>query len=167
MDRARHQLGHVQQHSGLRRRSRQPTTSVSSQLRPPAWRADARKCTLLLADSPISCEGVAHDMRKIDVFNHIFPEQYVTRMGEVAPGLKDAGKRVRGVPMLVDLDVRFRVMDAVRGLPANPVDRHAANRGLCEPGRRRGSGSTRQRWHGGARRGATRIAFQDSSPRCP
>jgi predicted TIM-barrel fold metal-dependent hydrolase len=54
-------------------------------------------------------------MRKIDVFNHIFPEQYVTRMSEVAPGLKDAGKRVRGVPMLVDLDVRFRVMDAFEG----------------------------------------------------
>ena len=54
-------------------------------------------------------------MRKIDVFNHIFPEQYVKRMSEVAPGLKDAGKRVRGVPMLVDLDVRFRVMDAFEG----------------------------------------------------
>ena len=51
-------------------------------------------------------------MRKIDVFNHIFPERYVTHMQRVAPGLKDAGKRVRGVPMLVDLDVRFRVMDA-------------------------------------------------------
>jgi uncharacterized protein len=54
-------------------------------------------------------------MRKIDVFNHIFPAQYVSRMAEVAPGLKDAGKRVRGVPMLVDLDVRFRVMDAFDG----------------------------------------------------
>jgi uncharacterized protein len=54
-------------------------------------------------------------MRKIDVFNHIFPEQYVKRMSEIAPGLKDAGKRVRGVPMLVDLDVRFRVMDAFEG----------------------------------------------------
>jgi uncharacterized protein len=51
-------------------------------------------------------------MRKIDVFNHIFPSGYVSRMQAVAPGLKDAGKRVRGVPMLVDLDVRFRVMDS-------------------------------------------------------
>jgi aminocarboxymuconate-semialdehyde decarboxylase len=74
-------------------------------------------------------------MRKIDVFNHIFPAQYVKRMSEIAPGLKDAGKRVRGVPMLVDLDVRFRVMDAFDGYQqilsiatppieafANPID---------------------------------------------
>ena len=54
-------------------------------------------------------------MRKIDVFTHIFPERYVTRMREVAPDYKDTGKRVRGVPMLVDLDVRFRVMDAFEG----------------------------------------------------
>ncbi len=54
-------------------------------------------------------------MRKIDVFNHIFPERYVARMREVAPNVKDSGKRARGVPMLVDLDVRFRVMDAFEG----------------------------------------------------
>src|SRR5262245_18730841 len=41
-------------------------------------------------------------MRKIDVFTHIFPEAYVAGMRRVAPGLKDAGKRVRGIPMLVD-----------------------------------------------------------------
>ena len=51
-------------------------------------------------------------MRKIDVFNHILPEAYVTRMNAVAPAFKDTGKRMRGVPMLHDLDVRFRVMDA-------------------------------------------------------
>jgi aminocarboxymuconate-semialdehyde decarboxylase len=50
-------------------------------------------------------------MRKIDVFTHIFPKAYADRMAEVAPDYKDAGKRVRGVPMLVDLDERFRVMD--------------------------------------------------------
>src|SRR5262245_12314228 len=54
-------------------------------------------------------------MRKIDVFTHILPEPYVAGMQRVAPGLKDAGKRVRGVPMLVDLDVRFKVMDAFEG----------------------------------------------------
>src|SRR5688572_18340325 len=83
---------------------------IFARTRPPVARGTATSATLL-ADVPISCEGVAPPMLKIDVFNHIFPEQYVTRMGEVAPGLKDAGKRVRGVPMLVDLDVRFRVMD--------------------------------------------------------
>ena len=30
---------------------------------------------------------------------------------KIAPGLEDMGKRVRGVPMLYDLDERFRVMD--------------------------------------------------------
>jgi len=50
-------------------------------------------------------------MRKIDVFTHIFPTAYVEAMQRVAPGFKDAGKRVRGVPMLADLDERFRVMD--------------------------------------------------------
>jgi aminocarboxymuconate-semialdehyde decarboxylase len=54
-------------------------------------------------------------MRKIDVLTHILPEAYVARMRQVAPEVKDSGKRIRGVPMLVDLDVRFRVMDAFEG----------------------------------------------------
>ena len=54
-------------------------------------------------------------MRKIDIFTHIFPAAYFARMSEVAPDYKDAGKRVRGVPMLVDLDERFRVMDRFDG----------------------------------------------------
>ncbi len=54
-------------------------------------------------------------MRKIDVFTHIFPDAYVAGMARVAPAFKDAGKRVRGVPMLADLDVRFQVMDAFEG----------------------------------------------------
>jgi predicted TIM-barrel fold metal-dependent hydrolase len=50
-------------------------------------------------------------MRKIDIFNHNQPAAYVARMEEVAPAFKDTGKRMRGVPMLRDLDERFRVMD--------------------------------------------------------
>jgi aminocarboxymuconate-semialdehyde decarboxylase len=71
-------------------------------------------------------------MRKIDVFNHIFPERYVAHMQRVAPGLKDAGKRVRGVPMLVDLDVRFRVMDAfedyqqILSIATPPIEAYAS-----------------------------------------
>jgi aminocarboxymuconate-semialdehyde decarboxylase len=67
-------------------------------------------------------------MRKIDIFNHVLPERYVTRMNEVAPGFKDTGKRMRGVPMLVDLEVRFRVMDAfedyqqILSLPTPPIE---------------------------------------------
>ena len=48
---------------------------------------------------------------KIDIYNHILPEGYFAKMMEVAPAHKDIGMRVRGVPMLWDLDERFRVMD--------------------------------------------------------
>ena len=50
-------------------------------------------------------------MRKLDIFNHIYPRPYFDRMLAVAPGLKDIGKRMRGIPMLIDLDERFRVID--------------------------------------------------------
>lgn len=50
-------------------------------------------------------------MHKIDAFNHIFPEPFYRMMMKVAPDHKDMGKRVRDIPMLVDLDERFRVMD--------------------------------------------------------
>ena len=50
-------------------------------------------------------------MKKIDIFNHIFPTGYWERMLAVAGDFKDMGKRVRSVPMLMDLDERFRVMD--------------------------------------------------------
>ena len=50
-------------------------------------------------------------MQKIDIFNHIFPEPFNKLMMQVAGDFKDIGQRVRGIPMLVDLDERFRVMD--------------------------------------------------------
>lgn len=50
-------------------------------------------------------------MMKIDIFNHIFPKSFFDKMLEVAPKHKDMGKRVRGVPVIVDLEARFRVMD--------------------------------------------------------
>jgi uncharacterized protein len=54
-------------------------------------------------------------MRKIDIFNHIYPASYFERMMEVAPDYKDIGKRMRNIPMLIDLDVRFKVMDRFDG----------------------------------------------------
>ncbi len=48
---------------------------------------------------------------KIDIFNHIFPKFFFDKMLEVNPNLTDIGKRVRKIPVLVDLDARFRVMD--------------------------------------------------------
>lgn len=50
-------------------------------------------------------------MKKIDVFNHIWPPEYFAKVQEIAPHLKDMGRRVASVPMISDLDERFRVMD--------------------------------------------------------
>ena len=71
-------------------------------------------------------------MRKIDIYNHIFPKSYFDKMMEVAGNHKDLGKRVRNVPMLVDLDERFRVMDLfedyaqILSVPAPPPEVLAA-----------------------------------------
>ncbi len=48
---------------------------------------------------------------KLDIFNHIFPKIFYDKMMAVNPDLVDIGKRVRGVPVLYDLDERFRCMD--------------------------------------------------------
>ncbi len=50
-------------------------------------------------------------MKKIDIFNHIWPRPYFERVQQIAPHMKDMGRRVQSVPMITDLDVRFRVMD--------------------------------------------------------
>jgi predicted TIM-barrel fold metal-dependent hydrolase len=88
-------------------------------------------------------------MRKIDVFTHIMPGPYYSRMMSVAPTFADVGKRMRNVPMLVDLDLRFRVMDRFDGyqqvlsLPTPPIEAmasgqdavdlaRAANEGMAE-----------------------------------
>ena len=88
-------------------------------------------------------------MRKIDVFTHIFPAAYQAGVARVAPNVKDIGKRMRGIPMLVDLDERFRVMDRFEGYqqvlsiatppielfarPADAIDlAKAANDGMAE-----------------------------------
>jgi aminocarboxymuconate-semialdehyde decarboxylase len=50
-------------------------------------------------------------MKKIDIFNHIWPQKYYQKVQEIAPHLKDMGNRVKSVPMITELDERFRVMD--------------------------------------------------------
>ena len=50
-------------------------------------------------------------MKKIDIFNHIFPKKYFDKMISIAPNAKDMNKRVRNIPCIVDLDERFRIMD--------------------------------------------------------
>lgn len=48
---------------------------------------------------------------KIDVFCHVLPDPYYRRMVEQLPGGGYMQKRVRGVPALHDLELRFRMMD--------------------------------------------------------
>jgi uncharacterized protein len=50
-------------------------------------------------------------MKKIDIFNHIFPKTFYDKMLSVLPNGKDMNKRVRNIPSIVDLDERFRIMD--------------------------------------------------------
>ena len=103
--------------------------------------------------SPVHREiGVVRAMRKIDIFTHIYPRAFYDKLMQVAGDFKDVGKRSRGVPMLYDLDERFRVMDRFDGLPADPVAADAAARSDGQSGRGHRPRAARQRRHGGAGR---------------
>ena len=52
---------------------------------------------------------------KIDVFPHIFPKPFFERMCEVVPASRYMQKRTRAIPVLPDLDLRFRIMDRYEG----------------------------------------------------
>ena len=78
-------------------------------------------------------------MQKLDAFNHFFPERYHRKMLEIAATHKDMGKRIRNVPLLHDLDGRFRVMDRFGGdyrqilsLPSPPIEAFAGPRDAIE-----------------------------------
>ncbi len=86
-------------------------------------------------------------MKKIDIYNHIFPEAYWKFMIEVAGDHRDLGKRVRSIPMLADLDERFRVMDLfgeeycqVLSVPAPPPEALAGPKDAAELMRRANDG---------------------------
>ena len=86
-------------------------------------------------------------MPKIDVFPHILPRRYFERMLAVAPPGMALQKRMSGIPVLVDVDLRFRIMDRYEGYAPTS----------------RASPMTRwRRWSS-----ATPSAFPPSSPRCP
>jgi len=65
---------------------------------------------------------------KIDIFCHIFPQAFFDRMNAIRDTSSFMQKRVRGIPALVDLDVRFRIMDGfpdyvqVPSLPAPTIE---------------------------------------------
>ena len=50
-------------------------------------------------------------MKKIDIYNHIWPPAFYDRVVKLSPNASNMTKRVRAVPMITDLDVRFKVMD--------------------------------------------------------
>lgn len=51
-------------------------------------------------------------MLKVDAFPHILPRKLYERMFDHASGeVASMKKRVAGIPVLWDLDARFRVMD--------------------------------------------------------
>ncbi len=52
---------------------------------------------------------------KIDVFPHVLPRRYFERMLAVAPAGMALQKRMSGIPVLVDVDLRFRMMDRHEG----------------------------------------------------
>ena len=65
---------------------------------------------------------------KIDIFCHIFPRKFYDRMLALPERGVTIKKRVTEIPSLVDLDVRFRIMDEFREyiqvvcLPAPPLE---------------------------------------------
>jgi predicted TIM-barrel fold metal-dependent hydrolase len=52
-----------------------------------------------------------NNLRKIDVFNHIWPEAYYAALLKHVGTMTDITLRSGAIPMMVDLDRRFRVMD--------------------------------------------------------
>jgi predicted TIM-barrel fold metal-dependent hydrolase len=86
---------------------------------------------------------------KIDVFPHIMPRRYFERMLQVAPPGMALQKRMTGIPVLVDLEQRLRIMDrydgyvqiltlanppieVVAGRDASPELARLANDGMAE-----------------------------------
>ncbi len=65
---------------------------------------------------------------KIDIFCHIFPQGFYDRMLSISGKGAHMQKRVRGIPALVDLELRFHIMDRfvdyvqVISLAAPPIE---------------------------------------------
>jgi len=64
----------------------------------------------------------------VDIYTHIFPDRYFAELERGPPKLGNMGKRMRGIPKLFDLDLRFRDMDAIGdyrqiiSLPNPPIE---------------------------------------------
>jgi predicted TIM-barrel fold metal-dependent hydrolase len=65
----------------------------------------------------------------VDIYTHIFPNRYFAEIEKGPPKLGNMGKRMRGIPKLFDLDLRFKDMDAIAddyrqiiSLPNPPIE---------------------------------------------
>jgi len=64
----------------------------------------------------------------VDIYTHIFPDRFFQELERGSPKLGNMGKRLRGVPKLFDLDLRFRDMDEIGdyrqiiSLPNPPIE---------------------------------------------
>src|ERR1044071_3091778 len=65
----------------------------------------------------------------VDIYTHIFPDRFFQELQRGSPKLGNMGKRLRGVPKLFDLDLRFRDMDEIAddyrqiiSLPNPPIE---------------------------------------------
>src|SRR6266849_5855773 len=64
----------------------------------------------------------------VDIYCHIFPDQFFQEMSRFGPKLGNIGARLRGVKKLFDLDERFREMDQfgdyreIISLPNPPIE---------------------------------------------
>ena len=92
----------------------------------------------------------------VDIYTHIFPDRFFAELERGSPKLGNMGKRLRGVPKLFDLDLRFKDMDEIGddyrqiiSLPNPPIEDIAEGRG-CEQSRQ-----GRQRLDGRAGRQAS------------
>ena len=54
-------------------------------------------------------------MRKLDIFTHIWPKRFHEELLKTTGQMKDMHRRSEAVPMMTDLDRRFKVMDMFEG----------------------------------------------------
>jgi len=65
---------------------------------------------------------------KLDIFNHIMPKTYFDKVNSFAASLGDLDKRMKGNPLLIDLDSRLKWMDQIEdytqvlSLAAPPIE---------------------------------------------
>ncbi len=50
---------------------------------------------------------------KIDIFNHVLPKKYFDRVNQMTSNLGDLDRRMRNIPILVDMDARLKMMDEI------------------------------------------------------